>query len=74
MQAEAEKPEQSRQKKICLAMKTLNFEQMESLKGGGWKLSNRQVGCFYLGLAAGIAAALNPVVGGLTTLGCLLIT
>ena len=73
MQAEAEKPEQSRQKKICLAMKTLNFEQMESLKGGRW-LTNRQVGCFYLGLAAGIAAALNPVVGGLTTLGCLLIT
>jgi len=72
LQAEAEKPEQSRQKKNCHAMKTLNFEQMESLKGG-W-LTNRQVGCFYLGLAAGIAAALNPVVGGLTTLGCLLIT
>jgi hypothetical protein len=34
VQAEAEKPEQSRQKKNCLAMKTLNLEQMESVLGG----------------------------------------
>ena len=54
-------------------MKKLSTEQMESLNGGGW-LTSRQVGCFYLGLAAGIAAVMNPVVGGLTTLGCLLIT
>jgi hypothetical protein len=51
-------------------MKTLNFEQMENLKGG---LSNRQVGCFYLGLAAGIACGLNPIVGGLSTLACFLL-
>ena len=67
MQADAEKPDQSRQKKNCLVMKTLSFEQMESLKGG---LTNRQAGCFYLGLATGIASGMNPVVGGLTTLAC----
>jgi hypothetical protein len=51
-------------------MKTLSFEQMENLKGG---LTKRQVGCFYLGLAAGIASGLNPVVGGLTTFTCFLL-
>lgn len=51
-------------------MKTLNFEQMENLKGG---LTKRQVGCFYLGLAAGIASGLNPVVGGLSTLACFML-
>ena len=34
MQAEAEKPEESRRKKNCLAMKTLNLEQMENIQGG----------------------------------------
>ena len=34
LQAEAEKPQQSRQKKKCLAMKTLNLEQMENVSGG----------------------------------------
>jgi len=52
-------------------MKTLSLEQMENLNGG---LTSRQLGCFYLGLAAGIAAGCNPIVGGLTTLGCYLIT
>jgi hypothetical protein len=47
------------------------LEQMESVKGG-W-LSNRQVGCFYFGLSAGIASGLNPVVGGLSTFACLLL-
>jgi hypothetical protein len=36
LQAEAEKPELSRQKKKCLAMKTLNLEQMEVISGGKW--------------------------------------
>jgi hypothetical protein len=48
-------------------MKKLSLEQMESLNAG---LTSRQAGCFYLGLAAGIASAMNPVVGGLTTLAC----
>lgn len=52
-------------------MKKLSMEQMESLKGG--VLSNRQIGCFYFGLAAGIASGLNPVVGGLSTLACFLL-
>jgi hypothetical protein len=51
-------------------MKKLSFEQMESLKGG---LTKRQVGCFYLGLAAGIASGMNPIVGGLSTLACFLL-
>lgn len=66
----AEKPEKSRQNKKCLAMKTLNLEQMERIEGG---LTKRQVGCFYLGLAAGVASGLNPVVGGLSTLACFLL-
>jgi hypothetical protein len=52
-------------------MKKLSLEEMENLKGG-W-LTNRQVGCFYLGLSAGIASGLNPVVGGLSTFACLLL-
>jgi hypothetical protein len=51
-------------------MKKLNFEQMEKITGG---LTKRQAGCFYLGLAAGVASGLNPVVGGLTTLACFLL-
>jgi hypothetical protein len=53
-------------------MKTLNFEQMGNVSGGKW-LTNRQVGCFYFGLSVGIASGLNPVVGGLSTLACLLL-
>jgi lactobin A/cerein 7B family class IIb bacteriocin len=34
MQVDAEKPEMSRQKKKCLAMKKLDFEQMEGIQGG----------------------------------------
>lgn len=51
-------------------MKKLDFKEMESLNGG---FTNRQAGCFYLGLATGIAAGMNPIVGGLTTLACFLI-
>jgi hypothetical protein len=53
-------------------MKKLDLEQMSQVNAGGW-LTNRQVGCFYLGLAAGIASGLNPVVGGLSTLACFLL-
>jgi hypothetical protein len=70
LQAEAEKPEPSRQKKNCLAMKKLSFEQMERVNAG---FTQRQVGCFYLGLATGIASGMNPVVGGLSTLACFLL-
>jgi hypothetical protein len=69
-QADAEKSEESRQKKNCLAMKKLNLEQMEKINGG---LTRRQAGCFYLGLATGIASGMNPVVGGLSTLACFLL-
>lgn len=41
---------------------------------GGVSRSERNAGCGALGLAAGIAAGFNPLVGGLTTLGCMLIT
>ena len=51
-------------------MKKLNLEQMEKIKGG---FSSRQTGCFYFGLAAGIASGMNPVVGGLSTLACFLL-
>ena len=34
MQAEAEKPKQSRHYENCLAMKTLTFEQMENIQAG----------------------------------------
>jgi hypothetical protein len=33
-QADAEKPDQSRQKKNCLAMKKLKLEQMQQIQGG----------------------------------------
>ncbi|WP_255520463.1 hypothetical protein [Flavobacterium sp. ALJ2] len=42
---------------------------MEKLEGG-----DRLAGCALTGLAAGVAAGLNPLVGGLTTLGCFLLT
>jgi hypothetical protein len=50
-------------------MKTLSLEQMENVNGG-IVLTDRQKGCFTLGLATGIAAGMNPLVGGLTTLAC----
>lgn len=60
-------------------MKTLELNQMENLIAGcercwGDGLSSSDWGCAALGLAAGIAAGLNPLVGGLTTLGCMLTT
>jgi hypothetical protein len=45
---------------------------MESVEGGG--LTNRQWGCTLKGLAAGIAAGMNPIVGGLVTTACFLLT
>ncbi|MDR0573947.1 MAG: hypothetical protein LBG96_07975 [Tannerella sp.] len=54
-------------------MKKLNFEQMEVVRGGVSRAA-RNAGCAALGLAAGIASGCNPLVGGLTTLGCMLIT
>ena len=58
-------------------MKTLELNQMENIEGGcdrcwGGGLTNRDWGCAALGLAAGIASGFNPLVGGLTTLGCML--
>jgi L-cysteine desulfidase len=53
-------------------MKKLNLNEMVAIEAG----TRRQeivAGCAALGLAAGIAAGLNPLVGGLTTLGCILI-
>jgi hypothetical protein len=54
-------------------MKTLDLNQMEQLQGGR-PLNSRDYGCGAYGLAAGIAAGFNPLVGGLTTLGCYLLT
>jgi len=60
-------------------MKTLELKQMEELEGGSWWSDNstftpeQQAGCAVYGLAAGIASGLNPIVGGLTTLGCFLL-
>ncbi len=51
-------------------MKTLSLEQMQKIEGG---LTKRHLGCTALGLAAGLAAGFNPIVGGLTTLGCFLL-
>ncbi|MDO5615480.1 MAG: hypothetical protein Q4G16_04765 [Cruoricaptor ignavus] len=50
-------------------MKKLDVKQMENLQGG-WKLTDRDKGCFFAGLAAGVAAGMNPLVGGLTGLAC----
>lgn len=52
-------------------MKKLELTEMENLEGG---LTPRQVGCGVYGLAAGIASGMNPLVGGLTTLACFLVT
>lgn len=53
-------------------MKKLELNQMENLQGGA--LTPRQIGCGTYGLAAGIASGFNPLVGGLTTLACFLVT
>ena len=45
-------------------MKKMDVLQMEKLQGG----FNVHWGCAALGLAAGIASGMNPIVGGLTTL------
>lgn len=51
----------------------LSLSEMELIIGGITR-AERNAGCVSLGLAAGIAAGMNPLVGGLTTLGCMLIT
>ncbi len=58
-------------------MKKLKFNQMDELYGNGWwnwnePLKASDIGCGVLGLAAGIASGFNPIVGGLTALGCML--
>ncbi|SHL85692.1 hypothetical protein [Flavobacterium chilense] len=56
-------------------MKKLELKQMEDLSGGQLrKLTTRDYGCAAYGLSAGIAAGISPLVGGLTTLGCYLLT
>ncbi|WPO79716.1 hypothetical protein [Flavobacterium sp. KACC 22761] len=56
-------------------MKKLELIQMENVNGGELRpLGKRDYGCGAYGLAAGIAAGCNPLVGGLTTLGCYLLT
>tara|TARA_R110001592_G_scaffold57323_1_gene174289 strand:- start:6328 stop:6501 length:174 start_codon:yes stop_codon:yes gene_type:complete len=53
-------------------MKKLELNEMENVSGGAWyNFTGTQVGCGLLGLAAGIASGLNPIVGGLTAAGCL---
>jgi hypothetical protein len=77
MQAEAEKPEQSRQKKNCLAMKTLNLEQMEGVKAGSLKSALSCVSQVTggMGTLGGVAAILtfgtNPIGWGIFALGAI---
>jgi hypothetical protein len=52
---------------------SLNRNEMEEVQGGR-ALDHRDYGCASYGLAAGIAAGFNPLVGGLTTLGCYLLS
>jgi hypothetical protein len=57
-------------------METLSFEQMEMIEGGVSR-AERNAGCASMGLAAGLASFWNPfspLIGGLTTLGCMLVT
>lgn len=54
-------------------MKTLNFEQME-VTTGGLTRSQRGWGCVLKGLGAGIASGMNPLVGGLVTTACFILT
>jgi hypothetical protein len=74
LQADAEKPEQSRQKKNCLAMKTLNLEQMEKVSGGSMAkvlgctmgsilLVAAFAGLFALTAGAGVVAVASAVAG-----------
>ena len=52
----------------------MSFEQMENVLGGVTR-AERNAGCASLGLAAGLASFWNPfcpLIGGLTTLGCML--
>jgi hypothetical protein len=68
LQADAEKPEQSRRKKYSLAMKILSFEQMESVSGSKFRLACLgQVadGMGLLGGAAFLLAASNPIGWGI---------
>jgi hypothetical protein len=63
-------------RKMCsesMEMKKMNLESMEMIVGGISR-AQRNAGCAMLGLAAGLSTACNPLVGGLTTLGCMLIT
>ena len=72
LQADAEKPEQSRQKKNCLAMKTLNFEQMESITGSKFKwncLGQIGSGMETLGSVAFLLSASNPIGWGILAFG-----
>ena len=52
-------------------MKQLSIERMEKIEGG---LTNRHWGCALKGLAAGIASGMNPIVGGIVTTACFLLT
>lgn len=65
---------QVQRKKMCLANieSSLTLEEMEIIMAGSG--GARLAGCASYGLAAGIAAGFNPFVGGLTTLGCFLLT
>ncbi|WP_308600089.1 Blp family class II bacteriocin [uncultured Dysgonomonas sp.] len=57
-------------------MESLSFEQMENVQGGVSR-AERNAGCAALGLSAGLATlalAVGPIIGGLTTMGCMLIT
>ena len=55
-----------------VSMRKLSFDEMAEINGGITR-AERNWGCVALGLAAGIGAGWNPAVGGLTTLGCMLI-
>jgi len=56
-------------------MNQLNSLQMEIIIAGRPSRTNRNLGCAAMGLAAGLAVApIAPFIGGLTTLGCMLIT
>lgn len=49
----------------------LSLEEMELIEGGG--MTAVHWGCALQGLAAGIAAGMNPFVGGFVTAACLLL-
>jgi hypothetical protein len=54
----------------------VNENAMEAIIGGAYcpTRKDRNAGCAAAGIAAGIAFGFNPFVGGLTTLGCMLVT